>query len=220
MSELGVETTATVVEAIGTQTVNVPLKDFFESHSASNLKNQRNSVKQVSDFFSKFNQDLPTDYSKEIGFDIVTSFFRFLFRNKTFQNILLAIQNFSNIYSYVKSNTVDLQFLNSQFQKISELYTFRSGSLQILNFLIRNEKLLHFVIEAKAHISDYFPEDELILEIISDPEEDEDEEIVIYVRTNLQVEEALPKLNEFDESWFLNAITVYGENLCIDLEYV
>ena len=89
--------------------------------------------------------------------------------------------------------------------------------LKIIKFLKENKNLSSFLTtEAYDKIRKYFPNEELILDVLTDPESD-DQIMVLYINTKLKPQEALKKLKELDENWWLGKASRYN-NLCIHLQ--
>jgi hypothetical protein len=60
----------------------------------------------------------------------------------------------------------------------------------------------------------------LILEVVKDPEAESDEELILFIRANLPVDQALQKLDLLDEAWWLEAGSRTRGNLGMNLEFV
>lgn len=99
-------------------------------------------------------------------------------------------------------NDNDLLFLMS---RLKRKYTVANFS-KLLKFLSNNQSLFELLFEAHGEIKKYFPLEEIVLEVVLDPEIDSHEGIFAYILTSLPVAEALRKLDEFDEEWFLNQL--------------
>ncbi|MHC1635778.1 MAG: hypothetical protein ACXQTS_04025 [Candidatus Methanospirareceae archaeon] len=99
---------------------------------------------------------------------------------------------------------------------LERLYTFRRKS-EVVNFLVNNPLLISFLQEAYEHIRDYFKESQVALEVITDPETG-DQELVIFICTNLPPDEVYKKLEQLDEEWWLDAPASAREKLCIEVE--
>lgn len=96
-------------------------------------------------------------------------------------------------------------------------YTIRSP--KVLDFLKERETLASFLIEdAYSKIREYFPTEELVLDVLTDPETNE-KILIAFIRTDLSPEDALSKLEKLDEDWWLSAASRV-EKLCIHLEFV
>jgi hypothetical protein len=89
--------------------------------------------------------------------------------------------------------------------KLGRMYNL-SNSSRLLHFFDENHNLIPVVIEAHEELRKRFPSEELSLEVVSDPETDGCDELFAYILTSLPVEDALQKLNDLDEEWFLNQL--------------
>jgi hypothetical protein len=98
------------------------------------------------------------------------------------------------------------------------LYSFRRPS-EVKEFLKANPFLEPLLVEAYDKISDYFgPRPEVILEIVADPEVDDDRQLVAFIQTNRDPSEVVAKLDQFDKGWWLQASHRSRGKLCIHLE--
>jgi len=91
---------------------------------------------------------------------------------------------------------------------------------EIIYFLLEHPELFSVTKEAQQKIRNYFPYSPLILEVVTDPEEKESQILFIYIQTTLSVTEALSRLNQLDEAWWLDVSKEIGEFMCINLEYL
>ncbi|MCI0692184.1 hypothetical protein L0337_09300 [candidate division KSB1 bacterium] len=74
--------------------------------------------------------------------------------------------------------------------------------------------------ETYDKIGNYFgPQPEVVLEVVADPEADDDRELFTFIRTSLPPQEALEKLDQLDENWWLDAGDQADGKLCIHLEF-
>lgn len=89
--------------------------------------------------------------------------------------------------------------------KIAKLYSV-SNSSKLLRFLEKNRHLIPIVFKAYKEIRKRFPSEKLILESVSDPEAENEEEVFVYILTSLSVGEAIARLNNLDEEWFLSEL--------------
>jgi len=101
---------------------------------------------------------------------------------------------------------------------ITGRFVFR-GSKRVLSFLGRNPYLVPLLTEAGKEINKYFPEPELFLEIVSDPDGVDPDQLFLYISTDLPPSEARPKLKALDREWWLSALDKAQGKLCISLEY-
>jgi hypothetical protein len=111
-----------------------------------------------------------------------------------------------------------LDHLHQRLTSLNKRYTFRKPP-EVFEFLVDNTSLIPLVEEVYGKIRDYFPAAKLFLEVFTDPETDGDKELVIFIRTNLHPDEAFSKLERLDETWWLDATSDTGENLCIHVEF-
>lgn len=102
--------------------------------------------------------------------------------------------------------------------KLNELYKFRDRN-KVIDFLEKYPFLVSQLIEACREIPKYFTDFQLFLEIFSDPEEIEDDELILYISSTLSPDEANKKLMTFDKNWWLKVSHLSQDKLCIDLEY-
>ena len=89
--------------------------------------------------------------------------------------------------------------------RLSRMYTLSNYS-RLLHFFGENRYLIPVVVEAHEELKKRFPSEELLLEVVSDPEADGCDELFAYILTSLSVEDALQRLNDLDEQWFLNQL--------------
>ena len=106
----------------------------------------------------------------------------------------------------------------TQIRLLDRLYTFRERT-EVLWFLERYPFLPPLLLEAYDEIENHFPYSELFLEVVTDPEETDDSQLVISIGTNLNPDEADDRLDEFDDSWWLDALDQAQGKLCIDVEF-
>lgn len=68
---------------------------------------------------------------------------------------------------------------------------------------LKNYDCVNVLLDAKNHIRQYFPNEVLFLTLASSAEED-DSRLLLYIKTDLSVEEASARLNRLDEDWILD----------------
>lgn len=88
----------------------------------------------------------------------------------------------------------------SDIESLERLYTFREPT-EVLQFLEQYSFLVPLLLNAHKTIRKYFPDSPLFLEYVTDPEID-DPQLVVFIATNLEPEEALDRLDEFDDDWY------------------
>jgi hypothetical protein len=99
-------------------------------------------------------------------------------------------------------------------------YTLRQPD-EVVGFLTRHSSLLGILDEAPKQIHQYFGETlyNLILEIVKDPEAEDDEELILFIPTNMSVDKALQILERVDNDWWLEKGSHTQGNLGINLEF-
>jgi hypothetical protein len=96
---------------------------------------------------------------------------------------------------------------------------FRNRS-QVIKFLENDPLLISILQDASEQIKNYFdPSTQIYLEVISDPEIEGHQELALFINTKLSPEEALRRLEQFDEGWWLDASFSAREKICIDVEF-
>lgn len=114
--------------------------------------------------------------------------------------------------------TLSTYFTIVELDTLTRLYAFRRPS-EIIEFLINNPFLLQFLQDAHEQIRNYFDKSaHLILELTTDPEVTEDQQLVIFIRTTLSPNEAIKHLDQLDERWWLDVPINMRKKLCIDVE--
>lgn len=87
----------------------------------------------------------------------------------------------------------------SDIESLERLYTSREQT-EVLQFIEQYPFLVPLLLEIHPHIRHHFPDSPLFLEYVPDPEID-DPQLVVYIVTGLEPEEALDRLDLFDEWW-------------------
>ncbi|MHA1116661.1 MAG: hypothetical protein ACTSPJ_10880, partial [Candidatus Heimdallarchaeaceae archaeon] len=104
-------------------------------------------------------------------------------------------------------------------KQIKKKIKFRGDYSNIEKYLIQNSYLIPLLFQIPNEIENFFPSSKLFLELETDPEENSKPELFVYIRTKLSPDEAIKRLDEFDNTWFLNASVLYGGNICVNLEF-
>ena len=91
---------------------------------------------------------------------------------------------------------------------------------KISDFLLRNEKLLPLITKSIPFIEDVFPSPMLATELFTDPEEPRSDQLIIYIKSTLSVDETRERIERLDR---LCGESVYDESrkrILIMEEYV
>src|SRR5579859_7286475 len=103
------------------------------------------------------------------------------------------------------------------YPNLENLYIFREAN-EVTSFLQENPFLLPLLQDARIQIKRYFPDSDVVLEVVIDPEIMGDKELVAFIVVEKNAEEASQALDRFDEEWWMNALHKAEDKLCITLE--
>lgn len=103
-------------------------------------------------------------------------------------------------------------------ESLEKLYSWREKK-EVLEFLETSQFLIAILLEAPDKICHYFPEAQLFLECVTDPEGIDDDMLELAICMNLDPDEAVDKLNKFQDDWWLNLSDKIRQPLCPILEY-
>lgn len=101
---------------------------------------------------------------------------------------------------------------------LDKIYIYRKKE-EVLNYLGTNNYFENLLIEAFTKIEDFFPQSKLFLEVVCDPEEENSEHLVLFIKTSLTPVEAINRLNQLDEQWWIDASSKTECTLSINLEF-
>ncbi len=102
---------------------------------------------------------------------------------------------------------------------VASLYTFRRSE-EVLSFLNDCPFLVQLLIEARNAIARCFGEfQKVALEVVTDPEAENDRELFAFIQTNLEPNDALDKLDRLDQEWWLAESDRAKSKLCIHVEF-
>jgi uncharacterized protein (DUF1810 family) len=103
-------------------------------------------------------------------------------------------------------------------ESLERLYAFRKRE-EVVQYLARHRFLGPLLREAHGKIAEYFgPSPEVVLEVVTDPEAEDDRELFAFIRTPLPPEEALRELERLDQEWWLGEADQADGKLCIHVE--
>jgi len=104
--------------------------------------------------------------------------------------------------------------------KLEKFYTLREKT-QILQFIEKHPFLLPLLLETPNKIKCYFPDTPLILEIKIDPEavSMEEEELALYIASEIDPDESTDKLCQLDQDWWEEVEIRSQGKLFINLGY-
>lgn len=107
---------------------------------------------------------------------------------------------------------------DASYPNIENLYLFREAN-EVQGFLEENPFLVPLLQEARIHIKEYFPDSDVVLEVITDPEIMGEKELVASIVAGQNVEEACETLKQLNEDWWLDTLDRAEDQLHIGLEF-
>lgn len=109
---------------------------------------------------------------------------------------------------------------NEHSSRLRRRYEFK-GDTAVEDFLKENPFLVRLLFDAYDRIREYFgPGTRLALEVISDPEAEEERELFLFIQTRLPPKAARTLLAVLDREWWLDAMLDAKGEMTISLEYV
>jgi hypothetical protein len=102
---------------------------------------------------------------------------------------------------------------------LEKLY-YLTGRYQVLGFIEKNSFLVPLLLEAPGKIKKFFPNSPLFLKLVADPEEINQVELVIFIGTNHNSDEAFNKLDQLEEDWWLDTLIQARCKLSIMTKYL
>ncbi|MFN8440701.1 MAG: hypothetical protein U0175_08035 [Caldilineaceae bacterium] len=104
--------------------------------------------------------------------------------------------------------------------EVRSVYEFRTA-LNVTAFLASHPTLIDWLLESHATFAHYFGNNaKFILEAVSESEGAHQEQLVIAVRSNHSVDEAMNRLDLLDQNWLFEQIDIVGDKVIVNLEFV
>ncbi len=104
-------------------------------------------------------------------------------------------------------------------QGIEALYSLRNASV-VRHFLRDHPEVIESLIEARPYLEEHFgPDTRAWLEVVGDPEAADERQLFAYIASGLPVDEAVKRLDAFDEGWFLDHVDRVAGRLNFNLEF-
>lgn len=104
------------------------------------------------------------------------------------------------------------------YKLIKQKYCIRE-EITVFHFLEAHPFLAQLLLEAYPYIREYFSGAKVSLEVVDDPEEYGREQLVAFIKTDMEPEDAVEALSTFDKVWWLDSLKRARGNLCITVEY-
>lgn len=102
--------------------------------------------------------------------------------------------------------------------RLETLYSFRDRNT-VVDWLEKYPFLVPLLFEAPSHIRKYFPDEPLFLEVCFDPEIAELTQLVAYIATDPDVDEAMERLDRLAEEWWLEVIDQGEWKMDVNIEF-
>jgi hypothetical protein len=120
----------------------------------------------------------------------------------------------------VEYNTLQ-QFIieTSRLRQLGEFYFFRNV-VAVRRFLRAHPQLTRVLLEARAYLQKHFPDSQVVLEVVRDPEAEDWNQLFAYILTRLPVNEAQAQLDKLDEEWFLDQPEQVDNLFNFNLEFI
>jgi hypothetical protein len=102
--------------------------------------------------------------------------------------------------------------------KINKIYCI-IDSPEVSDFLDKHQELFSIILEAETQIRKYFLNDRLSLKIVTDPEIANWKNLMITIHTKLNADQALDRLKQLDNDWWLDVFSQVGGKLNIYIDF-
>jgi hypothetical protein len=120
-------------------------------------------------------------------------------------------------YTYVLDSP--RRSIDDDIDELHELYEF-TDDVAVENFLWENSFLIDFLPLAATKVREYFgPDNPLALRIVKEPDARDGRRLFVLIHTALRPKEALARLDELDQDWWLDALPATRAKLTIDIYY-
>jgi hypothetical protein len=104
--------------------------------------------------------------------------------------------------------------------EIETIYEMRDVP-SVRQYLRNHPELIQVLLEAHPYLKEIFgTQVRVFLEIVTDPEAAREQELFAYIVTTLSADEAVRRLDDFDDGWFLQHVERVAGRLNFNLEFV
>ncbi len=118
------------------------------------------------------------------------------------------------------ADTVQVLTIEPMLQSLSQFYIFRRPE-EVSQFLSIYPFLAPLLMEAYGRIREHFgQQSQVVLEVVTDPDRDDDQELFALVQTDLSPDDAWSCLERFDQEWWLDTSSQAHCLLNIDVEHI
>lgn len=99
---------------------------------------------------------------------------------------------------------------------INGLFIIRNQA-EVLNFLEKNPDMAPVLHESYGKIKEYFPQSNLTLDLLADADWPHTSHLIIWIKSNDDIQKALSTLEKMDEEWTYHLPDSVVSNLTIEL---
>jgi len=110
------------------------------------------------------------------------------------------------------------QFDKDLLNQIEQSYMIENS--RVKRFLREKEILLPVIIDSKPKLEKEFAQAEFSLDISCDRESEDSESIIIKIKTDLEVTEAIEKLDRIKAGWWGEKTREYGSEIFLNIDYI
>lgn len=114
--------------------------------------------------------------------------------------------------------SVDMPATTAEIAALERAYVLTKPS-EVLEWLEKQPSLVALLLEVSAKINNYFPDSQCFLEVVIDPEVINDAQLVVFISPNLSPDEAVHKLEQFEDDWWLDASYQTQGKLSVMVEF-
>lgn len=104
------------------------------------------------------------------------------------------------------------------FASAAKLFTVTPDQ-NLLSFLKRHDGLVQLLLDAEQAIRQFFPSEKLSLDLVSIPDEENTEHMVIKIWADTDVDDAINRRDKLDEAWWSEHFCKFGDYLSIRLAF-
>lgn len=115
---------------------------------------------------------------------------------------------------------IDLLHSEQGIDLLAGIFQFRDYTA-VSTFIQQNAFLMGLLFETHRAIGKYFGRHiQIVLEVFSDPEAENDQQLFVLIQTELEPEKAIDQLEEFHDGWWLSVLDQAQYKMSVDVEYV
>lgn len=104
--------------------------------------------------------------------------------------------------------------------QLAREYTYRDEDA-VRTFLVEHPRIVPILAEARRLIPHYFGMNlNVVLDVMTDPEESEARSLFALIQTSLEPDEALPLLDAFNDRWWRTTSATFAADVHFGLDYV